>query len=120
MFRLLPLPLQVHPFQTSQASLTTTSCQYISQTKGHNTPFKGAIAGAEGGFLFITFRDSNEVAGMLQVNFGIHGGLSWAVEEVGDTQKWISVFLCDFVEVQKSVQRQRELSFFQAKRIRAP
>ena len=30
----------------------------ISQTEGHNTPFKGAIAGAEGGFPFITFMDS--------------------------------------------------------------
>ena len=35
---------------------------------------------------------------VLQVDFGIHGGLSWAVEEVGDAQKWISVFLGDLVE----------------------
>ena len=48
------------------------SCQCISQTKGHNTPFEGAIAGAEGGFPFVTFTDSNEVVGVLQVNFGIH------------------------------------------------
>ena len=38
---------------------------------------------------------------MLQVDFGIHGGLSWAVEEVGDARKRISVFLGDFVERSK-------------------
>ena len=35
---------------------------------------------------------------MLQVDFGIHRGLSWAVEEVGDTKKRISVYLGDLVE----------------------
>ena len=35
---------------------------------------------------------------MLQVNFGIHGGLSWAVKEVGDARKQILVFLGDLVE----------------------
>ena len=77
------------------------SCQCISQTKGHNTPFERAVAGAKGSFPFITFMDSNEVVGMLQVNFGIHGGLSQAVEEAKDTQKWISVFLGDFIECSK-------------------
>ena len=42
----------------------------------------------EGSFPFITFKDLNEVVGVLQVNFSIHGGLLWAVEEeVGDVQK---------------------------------
>ena len=48
--------------------------------------------------MFITFTDSNKVVGMLQVDFGIHRGLSWAVKEVGDAWKWISVFLVDLVE----------------------
>ena len=74
------------------------SCQCISQTEEHNTPFKGAVAGVEGGFPFVTFTDSNKVVGMLQVNFGIHRGLSQAVEEVGDMWKWILVFLGDFIE----------------------
>ena len=51
----------------------------------------------EGSFLFITFVDSNKVVGMLQVNFGIYGGLSQAVKEVGDAQKQILVFLGDFI-----------------------
>ena len=55
----------------------------------------------EGGFPFITFMDLNEVVGMLQVDFGIHGGLLWAVEEVGDTWKRILVFLGDLVEHSK-------------------
>ena len=38
---------------------------------------------------------------MLQVNFGIHGGLSRAVKEVGDAQEWISVLLGNFVECLK-------------------
>ena len=38
---------------------------------------------------------------MLQVDFGIHGGLSWAVEEVGDVRKWILVFPGDLVECSK-------------------
>ena len=57
--------------------------------------------GVKGSFPFVTFTDSNEVVGMLQVDFGIHGGLLWAVGEVGDTQKRISVFLGDFVERSK-------------------
>ena len=57
--------------------------------------------GAEGGFPFVTCTDSNEVVGMLQVDFGIHGGLLWAVKEVGDARKRISVFLGDFVEHSK-------------------
>ena len=61
------------------------SCQCVSQTEGHNTPFKRAVAGAKGGFPFITFMDLNKVVGMLQVNFGIHGGLSLAVKEIRDT-----------------------------------
>ena len=73
----------------------------ISQTEGHKTPFEGAIAGAEGGVPFITFTDSNKVVDVLQVDFGIHRGLSWAVEEVGDTQKQISVFFGDLVECLK-------------------
>ena len=40
-------------------------CWCISQTEGHNTPFKGAVAGAEGGFPFITFMDLNMVVGVL-------------------------------------------------------
>ena len=59
------------------------------------------MAGAEGGFPFITFTDSNEGVGMLQVNFSIHGGLLWAVKEVGDEWEQISVFLSDFVERSK-------------------
>ena len=38
---------------------------------------------------------------MLQVDFGIHSGLSWAVEEVRDAWKQISVFLGDLVEHSK-------------------
>ena len=77
------------------------SCQCISQTKGHNTPFKGAVVGAECGFPFVTFTDLNEVVGMLQVNFSIHGGFLQAVEKIGDAQKQISVFLGNFVECSK-------------------
>ena len=55
----------------------------------------------EGNFPFITFMDSNEVVGVLQVDFGIHGSLSWAVKEVRDAWKWILVFLCYFVEALK-------------------
>ena len=57
--------------------------------------------GVEGGFPFVTFMDSNEVVGMLQVDFGIHQGLLQAVEEVGDMWKQILVFLCDLVEASK-------------------
>ena len=52
----------------------------------------------EHGFPSITFTDSNEVIGVLQVNFGIHGGLLWAAKEVRDAWKWILVFLGDFIE----------------------
>ena len=57
--------------------------------------------GVKGGFPFITFTDSNEVVGVLQVDFSIHGGFLQAVEEVRDMWKWVLVFLCDFVEASK-------------------
>ena len=38
---------------------------------------------------------------MLQVNFGIYGGILQAVEEVRDVREQISVFLCDFIEASK-------------------
>ena len=41
------------------------------------------------------------MVGMLQVNFGIHGGLLWAVKDVGDVQKQTLVFLGDFIEHSK-------------------
>ena len=59
----------------------------------------------------ITFTDLDEVVGMLQVNFGIHRGLSWAVKEVGDVQKQILAFLCDFVQASK-VSTERERAVF--------
>ena len=63
------------------------SCWCISQTERHNTPFEGAVAGVEGGFLFVTFMDSNEVVDVLQIDFDIHRGRLQAVEEVGDAWK---------------------------------
>ena len=66
-----------------------------------NTLFERAIAGSKGGFPFVTFADLTEVVGMLQVNLSIHGGFLQAVEKIGDAQKWISVFLCEFVKALK-------------------
>ena len=77
------------------------SCQCISQTKGHNTPFERVVVGVEGDFPFVTFTDSNKVVGMLQVNFGIHRGLLQAVKEVRDMRKQILVFLGNFIEHSK-------------------
>ena len=74
------------------------SCQCISQTEGHNTPFERAVVGVKGSFPFVTFIDSNKVVGVLQVDFGIHGCLLWAVEEIRDVQKQILVFVGDFIE----------------------
>ena len=61
--------------------------------------------------------DSNEVVGVLQVDFGIHGGLLRAVKEVRDMWKQISVFLSDFIEHLKV---STEPSSFQVKRTGAP
>ena len=55
----------------------------------------------ERSFPFVTFTDLNEVVGMLQVDFGVHRGLSWAVKEVRDARKQILVFLGDFIKCLK-------------------
>ena len=47
-------------------------------------PFKGAIAGAESGFPFVTLSDMDQVVRMMEVDFCIESCLSQAVEEVGD------------------------------------
>ncbi|KIK76261.1 hypothetical protein PAXRUDRAFT_170434 [Paxillus rubicundulus Ve08.2h10] len=74
------------------------SCQSIGQTKQHYKPLIGGIMGVEGSLPFISGCDSDEMVGMLEVNLCIYFTAAWRVEEVGDEQKWIVVFLHDFVE----------------------
>ena len=63
---------------------TLKSGRCIRKSKGHDTPFEGAVAGAESGFPFIALSDTDQVVRMTEVNFRIESCLSQAVEEVGD------------------------------------
>jgi len=42
----------------------------IGESERHDTPFKGAIAGLECSFPFVTFMDSDKLIGMSEVNVG--------------------------------------------------
>ena len=44
--------------------------QGISESKGHNTLFKGTIAGTEGGFPLVTFLNLVKMVSVLEINFG--------------------------------------------------
>ena len=57
---------------------------HVHKSKRHDTPFKGAIAGAESGLPFITLTDADQVECMVEVDFQIDSCLIWAVKEVRD------------------------------------
>jgi len=48
----------------------------ISQSKWYYWPFEGSIVGPEGGFLFISFSNVDQVVRMLEVNFGVNTSLA--------------------------------------------
>ena len=50
------------------------------------------------GFPFISFLDADKVVGMLEVEHSVDTSLSGRLEKVRDEQKWILIFLRDFVE----------------------
>ena len=56
----------------------------VRKPEGHDTPFEGAIVGAESSFSFIALSDMDQVVRMTEVNFRIESCLSQAVEEVED------------------------------------
>ena len=50
------------------------------------------------GFLFISFLDADKVVGMSEVERSVNASFSGRLEKVRDEQKWILIFLCDFVK----------------------
>ena len=60
------------------------SGRHIRESKGHDMPFEGAIAGVESSFPFIALLDTDQVVRMTEVDFCIESCLSQAVKEVGD------------------------------------
>ena len=76
--------------------------------------------GSEGHFGFIPLCNAYEVVSVFQVDFRVYPGGPRGIEQVCDEQKWVTIFLPDFVECTESTHRQRLLSFFFMKRTRAP
>ena len=70
----------------------------IGETEGHNTPLKGIIAGTEGSLPFVPFMDLDKVVCVPEINLREKSGLTRAIQDVGDTREWITVFLCDLIE----------------------
>jgi hypothetical protein len=54
--------------------------------------------GLEGGLPFVAFVDSDQMIGMVEINFGIDLCLLGTLEEVGNAGKRVVVFLGEFVE----------------------
>ncbi len=46
----------------------------IGESKRHDMPFEGAVAGPEGCFPFITFGYAYEMISMLKIEFGVDAG----------------------------------------------
>ena len=74
------------------------SGQSIGETKGHNTPLKGTIAGTEGSLPFVPFMDPDKVVCVPEIDLCEKSGLMRAIQEVGDAREWITVFLRDSIE----------------------
>ena len=65
----------------------------IGESKRHDTPFKGAIAGSEGCFPFITFGYTYEMISMSKIKFGVDVGRACRVEEIRNEWKGVTIFL---------------------------
>ena len=75
-----------------------SSRRHIQKSERHDTPFEGAIAGAESGFPFIALSDMDQVVHVTEVNFCIESCLSQAVKEVGDVGHGVAVLLRDLIQ----------------------
>ena len=53
---------------------------------------------AEGSLPFVTSSDADQMVCMSEVDLGVDLGTAWSIMEVGDTWKWVAVFLRDLVE----------------------
>ena len=70
----------------------------VCKSEGHDTPFKGAVAGVESSFPFVALLDTDQVVCVMEVDFRIKSCLSWAVEEVGDVGEGVAVLLHDLIQ----------------------
>ncbi len=70
----------------------------IGESKRHDMLFKGAIAGPEGCFPFITFGYAYKMISMLKIQFGVDVGRAHGVEEIRNEWKGIAIFLGCLVE----------------------
>ncbi len=59
----------------------------IGESKRHDTPFEGAVAGPEGCFPFITFSYAYEMISMSKIEFGVDAGRACGVEEIRNEWK---------------------------------
>ena len=73
-------------------------CWRVGESKGHHAPLERSISGSEGSFPFVTFVDSNEMVGMLEINFGKYPSLSRTVKEVSYLGEQVTILLCNLIE----------------------
>ncbi|KIK14813.1 hypothetical protein PISMIDRAFT_642001, partial [Pisolithus microcarpus 441] len=71
---------------------------WLSETKRHDSPLIGPIAGVKSGLPFITIGDVDEVVGMVEVNFGVNLCMAWGTKKVGDQWQQVVVLLSDLVK----------------------
>ena len=88
----------------------------ISETEGHHQPLKGAVAGVKGGLPFISVSNADQMIHMLEIEFGLDLSSTWGFEEVRVQGSGYWSFFMILFRPQKSMQWQREPSFFQTKR----
>jgi hypothetical protein len=60
------------------------SCGCVTQVERHDEEFKGTIAGAEGGFPFVTLCNADEIVGASEVKLGEAFSYVEAVKKVGN------------------------------------
>ena len=90
----------------------TLECGWgISESKGHNTPFKGTVASMEGDFPLIIFLNLDKMVRMPEINFSEELSLVRTVKEIRDVVKQAMVCLRDFVEVPEIDAKSKETIF---------
>ncbi len=67
-------------------------CGSIGESKRHETPFEGAVAGPEGCFPFVTFSYVYKMISMSKIKFGINASRAHGVKEIRNEQKGVTIF----------------------------
>ncbi len=73
----------------------------VGKTEGHYEPFVRAVPSTEGRFPFVSFGNTNEVIGVLEIGLGLDTSFTGSIKKVGNEGKRVLVFFRNTVKSTK-------------------